>query len=85
MSQFPAIDKLNDAARAARDKCEAKLRETLPPGTRVEISYGPEWIGPYEVQEYDKFGYGRVSVKNVDTGVERKVNYQNVKLVSTGS
>ncbi|WP_110636203.1 hypothetical protein [Salinicola salarius] len=81
MSQFPAIDKLNDAARAARDKCETALRETLPTGTRVEIKSGPEWIGPYEVTEYQRFSYGQVPVRNVDTGVERRVGYQQVRLV----
>ncbi|MDF3917533.1 hypothetical protein P3W43_01545 [Salinicola salarius] len=79
MSQFPHIDKLNDAARAARDKCESALREALPPGTRVEIKAGPEWIGKYEVQEYQRFSYGQVPLKNVDTGVERRVGYQQVR------
>lgn len=36
MSQFPEIDKLNESARVARDKCEDKLRATLPPGTKVK-------------------------------------------------
>lgn len=80
MSQFPAIDKLNDAARAAREKCETKLRETLPPGTRVEIQSGPEWIGPYEIQEYGKYSYGAVQLKNPETGVERRMGYQQVRL-----
>lgn len=80
MSQFPEIDKLNAAARDAREAFEAKLRETLSPGTRVEIQSGPEWIGPYEVAEYRPFSYGQVSIKNVDTGVERRVGYQQVRL-----
>lgn len=82
MSQFPEIDKLNDAARAARDKCEAKLRDTLPPGTRVEIKAGPEWIGPYEVQEYQRFSFGQVALLNVETGVERRVGYGQVRLAA---
>ncbi|MGQ7245506.1 hypothetical protein ACUN9V_18860 [Salinicola sp. V024] len=80
MSQFPEIDKLNDAARAARDKCEAKLRETLPPGRRVDIKAGPEWIGPYEVQEYQRFSFGQIALKNIETGVERRVGYGQVRV-----
>ncbi|KAA0018350.1 hypothetical protein F0A16_11630 [Salinicola corii] len=79
MSQFPEIDKLNEVARKARDKCEDKLRATLPPGTRVEIKSGPEWLGPYEVQEYGKFSYGAVQLKNPETGVERRAGYQQVR------
>ncbi|MEC8919234.1 MAG: hypothetical protein VX796_16690 [Pseudomonadota bacterium] len=79
MSQFPEIDKLNDAARVARDKCEEKLRATLPPGTKVKIKSGPEWLGPYEVQEYGRFSYGAVQLKNPETGVERRAGYQQVR------
>ncbi|KFF48085.1 hypothetical protein GY26_15930 [Gammaproteobacteria bacterium MFB021] len=82
MSQFPDIDQLNDAARAARDKCESALRETLPPGTRVEIQSGPEWLGPYEVGEYQRFSYGQVPLRNVETGAERRVGYQQVRLAT---
>lgn len=81
MSEFPNIDKLNDAARAAREKMDAALQKALPPGAMVAIKSGPEFVGLYEVLEYPKYSSGQVLVKNLDTEVERRVGYQQVKLI----
>ncbi|WP_447896061.1 hypothetical protein [Vreelandella sp. GE22] len=81
MSQFPNLDKLNDAARAAREKLDAALQEELPPGAIVAVESGPEFMGRFEVQEYPRLSHTQVLVKNLETGVERRVNYQQVKRV----
>ncbi|QPI64475.1 hypothetical protein [Vreelandella venusta] len=81
MSEFPNIDKLNDAARTAREKMDAALQKELPPGAEVAIKSGPEFVGRYEVQEYPKYSSGQVLVKNVESGVERRVGYGQVKLI----
>lgn len=81
MSEFPNIDKLNDAARAAREKMDAALQKELPPGAVVAIKSGPEFVGRYEVQEYPRYSSGQVLVQNLDTEVERRVGYGQVKRV----
>lgn len=81
MSEFPELDKLHKTARNAREKAERVMRETLAPGARVAVESGPEFVGQYEVQEYPDFSYGQVIVKNIESGVERRVVYQQVKLI----
>ncbi|SHK67914.1 hypothetical protein [Halomonas caseinilytica] len=81
MSHYTKIDPLFDQFRDARDAAEAKLREALPPGSRVMIQSGPEWIGPYEVLEYPRLSFGQLHLRNVETGAERRVGYAQTKPV----
>lgn len=81
MSEFPNIDKLNDAARAAREKMDAAIQQAIPPGAFVAVQSGPEFVGRYEVLEYPRYSHAQVLVKNTETSVERRVGYQQVKLL----
>lgn len=81
MSEFPQLDKLHKASANAREKAEKALRDTLAPGAIVAIKSGPEFVGRYQVQEYPDFSYGQLDVKNLESGVVRRVVWQQVKLI----
>lgn len=81
MSQFPAIDQLEADARAAREKLDAAIQNALPHGAIVAVESGPEFVGRFEVQEYPRLSHTRLLIKNLETGVERRVGYQQVKRV----
>ena len=81
MSHFPSLDKLNENAQKARLALDKALQKEIPPGSVVAIKSGPEFIGQYEVQEYPRHSFGQIVVKNVESGVERRVGYQQVELI----
>lgn len=81
MATLKGTDNLFEAARKAQEKAVSALQEYLPPGSAVAVKSGPEHIGRFTVLEYPRFSGMHVLIKNSETGVERRVSYQQLVLL----